>query len=473
MSKRLHYKKSSYIAPEVFFREVSGYPGVIFLDSSDVRENSGRYSFVMFEPLISYLPTKTLLKINNNKNLVLHNKIEDALEEWQKIYLQNKNYTDLELPPFTGGFVGYFSYDLSKQIEEISSFSIPNVPGYCIGLYNKVFAFDHIKQECFIFVNEIDGFVIDAENELNRLELLYKSATDKFTGTDSTTENIPPITLQSNFTKAKYKDMLAKARNYILNGDVYEINLAQCLSAKIGSTYPKLSLYLHLRQKNKAPFSAYLDFSYLFKSDFQILSLSPERFLAVKDNKIEARPIKGTIKSSSDHATDQQLIKMLENSEKDRAENIMIVDLLRNDLGKICKARSVNVSQLCGIESYTNLHHMVSVINGELRADKSIFDVILAAFPGGSVTGAPKIRAMQLIEELEKTARGVYCGSIGYFGFNGNIDFNITIRTISIVGEELRLYSGGAITLDSDFDAEYDETMLKVQKIAEVLNCKI
>ena len=200
------------------------------------------------------------------------------------------------------------------------------------------------------------------------------------------------------------------------------------------------------------------------------MSASPERFISINNRRIETRPIKGTCKRSSYPEEDKRLAEDLSQSSKDRAENIMIVDLMRNDLGKICRPSTIKVSQLCGVESFTNVHHLVSVIEGELSLDSSILDIIPACFPGGSITGAPKIRAMQVIEELEGNNRGIYCGSIGYFGFNGNVDLSIAIRTLVSDGDTLSFQVGGAITLDSDPEAEYNETLVKGQKLIEAIN---
>lgn len=464
---KLNYIKLQWIDPQLVLNCVSDLEGVIFLDSSSRHSVYGRYSFIIFEPLVTYLPQSNQFQVSTNHNVIYHDNIQEALTSWQELFAKNKSDYNNELPPFIGGLVGYFSYDLSKDLEGIPQFFEDIVPKYCFGLYNKVIAFDHVRQKTYLIVHEIDGFAIDANNELNDLEDLYSFAWENHLP-DSTTEKFLSSKIKADMTKEEYFAMLHKARECILDGEFYEINLAQRFYGKLKPNYSGVDLYNKLRTLNKAPFAAYLDFNYLFMNDFKIFSASPERFLKVTENSIEARPIKGTIKRSTDYIEDKRLADELANSEKDRAENIMIVDLLRNDLGKICKPRSINVSQLCGVESFTNLHHMVSVINGELLDDKSSFDIIPAAFPGGSITGAPKIRAMQMIEELEKSPRGVYCGSIGYFSFNGNTDLNIAIRTISIINDDLIFHAGGAITLDSDFEEEYKETLLKAQKIFEI-----
>lgn len=466
----LHHKKLSYIEPIAIFWQVAKLPGVIFLDSSKTDELYGRYSFIMFEPLVSYLSGKNQQQIKDN--IIFNNNIEEAISLWQELFQKNISENKPDFPPFTGGLAGYFSYDLSKQIESIPACAKSIIPDYVLGLYNKVFAFDHNKKECFIFIREVDGFQIDVAAELEYLLAIYAKAKKGVIRIKPLQIDLPSIKITSNFSQDEYVTLVKKVQEYILNGDAYEVNIAQRFVGEVDLNYPIFELYQKLRALNSAPFSAYLDLKHVTEFEFQLLSASPERFLAIKDRCLEARPIKGTIRKSDDAKEDKKLIAALASSEKDRAENIMIVDLLRNDLGKICKTGSIKVSQLCGIESFTNLHHMVSVITGELKEDKSIFDIIIAAFPGGSVTGAPKVRAMQIIEELEQTSRGVYCGSIGYFGFNGNVDLSIAIRTIIRENNELKFYAGGAVTQDSSVYAEYAETLLKAEKILEVINGK-
>lgn len=442
----LKYKLLPYIDPEQIFVQVAGFSGVIYLDSSHLHEHYGRYSFILLNPIAKY------------KSGI--NSFQNDLPIWKKLFESQKLAYDPELPPFTSGLAGYFSYDLSKQIESIPGNRTNEIPDYFLGLYNQVIAFDHFKQICYLMVYEIKGFDLDYQKQMDELFLLYKSIKPL-----ENSFKLPVINLKSNYSKFEYMKKVEDAREHILNGDIFEVNLAQCFSSEIKPDYPLDLLYRKLRSINKAPFSAYLKLD-----DLYILSASPERFLSVVGNVIETRPIKGTCKRSSDDKEDKRLANWLHNSSKDRAENIMIVDLMRNDLGKICKPASIKVSQLCGVESFTNVHHLVSVIKGELEAGKSIFDVIPACFPGGSITGAPKIRAMQVIEELEGCSRGVYCGSIGYFGFNGNVDLSIAIRTLVCYQDTISFQVGGAITLDSMPEDEFNETLIKGQKLMEAIN---
>ena len=256
---------------------------------------------------------------------------------------------------------------------------------------------------------------------------------------------------------------MEKVKEYIYAGDVFEVNLAQrfkCIFSNKNST----DLYLKLRDSNPAPFSAYVNIG-----ETTILSSSPERFIKLENNKIEARPIKGTIKRSMLDFDDRKLAKTLQQSPKDRAENIMIVDLMRNDLSRVAIPSSVSVDILCGLETYTNVHHLVSVITAELKHNHDSISLLQTCFPGGSITGAPKIRVMEIIDELEPQRRGPYCGSLGYIGGNGNLDLSILIRSIVIKGDNLTFHSGGAITLDSDPEQEWNETLLKAESLKTIL----
>lgn len=439
------YKVLPYIDADKIFNLVANIPGTIFLDSSQKHSHYGHYSYILVNPKIQYITSD----LSN---------LQDDLATWHNVLEQYKTEINPDLPPFTGGLCGYLSYDLSKKIESIPSTRSSTVPDYMLGLYNQVFAFDHEAKKCFIMVTPFD--CEDPECLLKDLFSLYNKATDlpfDFA--------LPLVTLKSDCTQTQYIKKVQKAREYILDGDIFEVNLSQCFSATIKPDYPLHILYKKLRSVNKAPFSAFLNLGKL-----KILSASPERFLSITNRHIETRPIKGTIARGSDPIEDKRLRKILKNSAKDRAENIMIVDLMRNDLGKICILGSVTVTSLCEVESFTNVHHLISVVEGDLEPHRSILDVIPACFPGGSITGAPKIQAQQIIEELENCNRGVYSGSIGYFGFNGNVDLSIAIRTIVADNDSLSFHVGGAITLDSDALTEYNETLLKAQKLIEAIN---
>jgi para-aminobenzoate synthetase component 1 len=268
--------------------------------------------------------------------------------------------------------------------------------------------------------------------------------------------------LLSNFTASDYVAVVQRAVDYIHAGDVFQVNLSQRLLH--AATCDPLSLYLRLRECNPAPFAAWFDLG-----DAQIISASPERFLSVRGGRAEARPIKGTRRRVAHAEADLFAGDDLQQSEKDRAENVMIVDLLRNDLSRVCTPDSVRVTQLCGLEVYQFVQHLVSAVEGTLTAGKTAVDLVRAAFPGGSITGAPKIRAMEIISELEPTARGPYCGSIGYFGFDGSADLSILIRTITAARGWWQFPVGGGIVAQSSPPREYEETWHKAEGLLRAI----
>jgi para-aminobenzoate synthetase component 1 len=279
---------------------------------------------------------------------------------------------------------------------------------------------------------------------------------------------LPPDTFRvqgkitSNFTPDSYASAFAAVQDYLQAGDCYQINLAQRFSA--AATGDAFGAYLTLRSLSPAPYSAFLSLPHV-----QILCASPERFLRVQNGSVETKPIKGTRPRGGDVQQDIRLAEELRNHPKDRAENLMIVDLLRNDLGKSCMPGSVRVPKLFEVESYANVHHLVSTVEGKLAEGRDALHVLRDCFPGGSVTGAPKLRAMQIIEQLEPHRRGIYCGTIGYVGFDGNMDSNIVIRTLVHSGKEVRCWAGGGIVADSDEKAEYQETLDKASAMIKLL----
>src|SRR5690606_15849437 len=275
----------------------------------------------------------------------------------------------------------------------------------------------------------------------------------------------PTSAIRSSFDETSYRRAFERVKAHIRDGDCYQINLTQRFDADVrGHSWPA---YVELRRMSPAPFSAYLGLP-----DVDVLSSSPERFLRVTGARVETKPIKGTRRRSPDRVQDLALAAELRASEKDRAENVMIVDLLRNDLGKACEPGSVRVEKLYDVESFANVHHLVSTVVGRLRAERHALDLVRGAFPGGSITGAPKVRAMQIIEELEPQRRSVYCGCIGYVGFDGDLDLNIAIRTLVRRGDRLYAWAGGGVVADSRVDAEYQEGLDKASALLAVLGAR-
>jgi para-aminobenzoate synthetase component 1 len=364
--------------------------------------------------------------------------------------------------PFNGGSLGYFSYDLGKRFEVLPQKTVQDIKlaEMSIGIYLHALVFDHVNQELWL---------VCPDNQREKLTCFINEKV-ALTSKLKTEENFSlTSTWQSNMSKAGYDKRFQQVQNYLLSGDCYQINLAQRFTAQYKGD--EFSAYCALRETNQAPFSAFIRFE-----DSAILSISPERFLQKQGNKIQSKPIKGTKPRSDDSKVDQQNAIDLKHSEKDRAENLMIVDLLRNDISKVCIPGSVKVPSLFTIESFPAVHHLVSTVEGELDKKYQATDLLAASFPGGSITGAPKIRAMEIIDELEPHQRSVYCGSIGYISACGNMDTSITIRTLLCEKYEhtsqnnIYCWAGGGVVADSKVDCEYQETFDKVNKILPILS---
>ena len=384
-------------------------PYAIFLDSNRLTHPLSRYSF------IGWNPVETIEVNNNQKNIF--DLIKENLDRYQ--------FTSTNFPfPFHGGLMGYIAYDMSAQF----------------GVYTSFLAFDHAQNKAWI-VYEDKKQKEFLEKYLNKNTILeYKSFTPEWKTDKSDDEYCKDV-----------ETLIEK----IYDGDVYQINLTRKFETDRPRNFSSFAHYKKLRTINSAPFSAYMNFG-----DFQISSCSPERFIKITGQSIETRPIKGTL--SSNHSSD-----LLSKDPKERAENTMIVDLLRNDISKVCQPHSVKVPTLCGIETFEGLHHMVSTVTGNLKNNMTASDVLRECLPGGSITGAPKISAMNIINDIEPVPRGIYCGSIGYIGFNGDMDMNIAIRTLVHTKDKIHFHVGGGIVSDSNPKKELQETYDKAQKIFE------
>ena len=452
--------------PEAALVRLAQKPYCLFLDRALREPTLGRYSFLAADPFaLLTLPVGTPEPFA---------RLRDKLSAFTSPTLP-------DLPPFQGGAAGLFSYDLSRSLEKISPprFDEFQIPALLIGLYDVVLAFDHVQRRAWVISQ---GF---PETEPARRQRRAQERLEQFLGwlqepaapQESASHSrcrltpadlapsfpVPgPAGLLSNFSEQGYIQAVERAIEYIHAGDIFQVNFAQRLLYPASGS--SLDLYLRLRNRNPATFGAYFDLG-----DQQIVSASPERLLSIRDRQVEARPIKGTRRRTSLAEADLFAGDELLQSEKDRAENIMIVDLLRNDLSRVCRPDSVRVSKLCGLESYQFVQHLVSVVNGELQPGKTPLDAIEAAFPGGSITGAPKVRAMEIIAELEPTARGAYCGSLGYIGFDGTTDLSILIRTIIAAGGWWQLPVGGGIVAQSNPRQEYEETWQKATGMLRAL----
>lgn len=359
--------------------------------------------------------------------------------------------------PFAGGALGYWGYDLARSMMALPSLAqaaeLP-LPDMAIGIYDWAIVVDHQQRVAHLVSQQ--RFAETKTRLPGILENLQRA--EKLTAATFSVQG----KITSNFTLESYAAAFAQVQDYLKSGDCYQINLAQRFSA--AATGDACAAYLMLRRLSPAPYSAFLNLPLA-----QIMCASPERFLRVQNGSVQTRPIKGTRPRSSDARQDRQLAKDLRNHPKDRAENLMIVDLLRNDLGKNCAPGTVRVPKLFEVESFASVHHLVSTVEGRLAQGRDALHVLRDCFPGGSVTGAPKQRAMQIIEQLEPHRRGIYCGVIGYAGFDGNMDSNIAIRTLVYSDNKVQCSAGGGIVADSDMAEEYQETLDKAKAMIEVV----
>ena len=427
----------------------------LFLDSADKNHPSARYSFIAFHPFET-IESKSgqITVINRNEHLSFNGDpfsiLRERLAKWNISVPQRD-----DLPPFQGGAAGFFGYDLAQGIEKLPILpSASEVPDMVVGLYSQVAAFDHHKGKSWFIVHAVDKKTAEAGYQRFLHQIDAK-------GGGFVTSSFQPK-WSSSFTRQSYEQAVRRVRDYIHAGDIFQTNLSQHFEATIPPEFDSFAHYCHLRQVNASPFASYMNFG-----DFQLSSASPERFLCVHDGQVETRPVKGTRPRLPDPHKDKKMRHELLLSGKDRAENVMIVDLLRNDLSKVCGDFSVDAPQLCTLESFAAVHHLVSTVIGTLSAGKTPIDLLRACFPGGSVTGAPKVRSMEIIAEIEGISRGPYCGAMGYIGFNGSMDTNIAIRTLVYEGNKVQFNVGGGIIANSTPSEEYQETLDKASAIFE------
>ena len=450
---------------ESCFLRMSALPSPLFLDGEAAKSSPlNRYSFLAADPI---------------RQFVVKRDDDFVFDQIRKIWNRFSSQQTDGLPPFQGGLAGYLGYELNAKLERISvarhdEFETPIVT---LNLYDVVVAFDHCQKKGWIISQgwpavDSDNRKTRAEQRLNQFQSLLF---DRVAPSDDTSVESNSIVLTapmhrvdhdmelfSDLTREDFLQMISKAVDYIRRGDNFQTNLSQRLLTP--ATMTSRALYLAMRTLNPAPFSGYFDFG-----DGQIISASPERLVRLQDAAIETRPIKGTRKRTGFPEVDLNVSQELVLCEKDRAENVMIVDLMRNDLSKVADPESVLVEKLCGIEEFEKVLHLVSVVSAKLRCDCDCVDLLEAVFPGGSITGAPKIRAMEIIAELEPTARGPYCGSLGYINHDGAMDFSIMIRTITAKGGWWQIPVGGGIVSDSDPVLEYEETWTKALGMLNVV----
>jgi para-aminobenzoate synthetase component 1 len=456
------------LSPDEAFGLLVDEPFSFFLDSGMDPHKLGRYSFIGGNPFLVFSSR------GNEVNIVQGTKRSrkkgnpfDILNQFLQLYR-----LDYYAPPvpLIGGAVGYFSYDLCHFIERLPATTTDDLelPECYFGFYDLVIAFDNLYNKTYIVSTGFPELEESkrkdrAASRLAEAKCRLAEAPTPIDSEKPLPQSLKPAALVANFTHEEYVNAVEKARQYIIDGDIFEVNLSQRFTAELSIT--PYQLYRRLRQINPAPFACYLCFE-----DVSVVGASPERFLLLQGDRVETRPIKGTRPRGNTQKEDEALANELLTSDKDRAENIMIVDLERNDLGRVCRYGTVRVSELAILEVFPSVFHLTSTVVGRLTEGKNGIDLAKATFPGGSITGAPKVRAMEIIDELEPTRRSVYTGSIGYMSFNGDLDLNIVIRTFLVKDKKAYFQVGGAITYDSDPEAEYGETLDKARALIDALN---
>ncbi len=450
----------SLLPPEVMFSAVQHLFGSMFLDSALIdRYGLGRWSFIVFDPLFVFSSREDTVafRIGNTTRWESSNPLL-SLRRTLGLFSVTAEPSWI---PFRGGVAGFFGYELGRSIERlpVTVEDDLDLPECFLGFYDTVLAYDHVMEQWFLCHTDFGLNRPGLEYRLRQVRDLARKAVHS--GRAQPTLRTGP--LQSNFTKQQYMAAINRARLYIEAGDIYQVNLSQRFSVQVeqGSSW---DLYQRLRQVNAAPFAAFIQ-----GGGFQVLSSSPERFLKVIGDRVETRPIKGTRPRGATEREDAWYRAQLLASVKDQAELAMIVDLERNDLGRVSTYGSVAVTRHAQCESYARVHHLVSTIEANLRKDRDVADLLIATFPGGSITGAPKIRSMQIIDELEPQVRSAYCGSMGFITFEGDMDLNIGIRTVIMKDKKAYFGAGGGIVYDSDPEMEYDETYDKALAIIEAL----
>ena len=438
-------------------------------------ENIARYSFIGIEPYLIMRVKDGVVEIdcNGRKTLSSRNPLQ-RLRELVTVYQQDP-VTDL--PPFQGGAAGMMSYDFVHYLEKLPATATDDlrVPDAHFFMIDRVIACDHTAKKSWIIVcpgaretvlgfSEVtrprDELVADAENVLEDIRRRINFGDQTGEGPGQTAQQVQ---ISYEMEKEEYMEMVRKTREYIAAGDIFQANLSLRVSADIGNTDP-WKIYTILRKINPSPFAAFVDFG-----DYQIVSSSPERLVRVKGKVVDTRPIAGTRPRGRDMDEDERMSVELLLNEKERAEHIMLIDLERNDLGKVADYGTVKVDELMITEKYSHVIHIVSNVKGLLVDGKDCFSVIRAAFPGGTITGVPKVRCMEIIDEIEPTRRGPYTGSVGYIGFNGNMDLNIIIRTFLIKEGRAYVQAGAGIVADSDPEREYYESLKKAEALIKTL----
>lgn len=449
--------------PATLAAVVGTFPGAALLESGAGFGSLGRYSILTAWPRETFEATGPRWSLRHGANLVGagSGNVFEALGH----FLKDRNLgdptvdPDPALPPFLGGAIGTFGYDLAPQIERLPRKATPDSewPDILLQIYDWAIIIDHRTNEARLWAFQPPG---PSDRPLSTIVEQCQRRLSRPCRDIERSRVTEPLT--SNFTPHAYRQAVAEALEYIKAGDIFQVNLSQRFTCR--GQFDALDLYLRLKATSPAPFAAFIK-----RGDAAVISASPELYYETRGSRILTRPIKGTRTRGATPEEDARLIHELVNSEKDRAELTMIVDLERNDLGRVCDYGSVRVTDPMTVESYAQVHHMVATVEGNLHPKSTPVDVLRAMFPGGSITGAPKIRAMEIIDELEPTRRGMYTGSVGYLSQGGTSAFNIAIRTMLLEGDRLSYQVGGGIVADSDPRSEYEETLHKGRGLRKVV----
>ncbi len=433
-----------------YFDAIRDLPWAAWLDSG----GCGRYDILVAEPVA------TLTTTNGKTTVCTGGLNEDADEDPLNLIHEQLGEIEEPLPniPFAGGALGYWGYDLARNFYHWPAIASDeeHLPEMAVGIYDWAFVIDHQQQRAQLVSRQRHAETVNILPQIMQ-RLRGAAAAIQFRN-----DFLVQGSIKTNLDPEHYRREFEVIQKLLCEGDCYQVNLAQRFAAK--ATGDAFAAYLELRRLSPAPYAAFLDWP-----ELQVLCVSPELFLQVRHGMVETRPIKGTRARSPDSAEDLQRVQTLSRHTKDLAENLMIVDLLRNDLSKGCATGSVRTPKLFEVESFSNVHHLVSTVEGRLRQDHHALDLLRDCFPGGSVTGAPKQRAMEIIEQLEPHRRGIYCGAIGYVGDDGTMEINIAIRTLVYSHHEIRGWAGGGIVADSQCEAEYQETWDKASAMLEVM----
>ena len=465
--------------PAACFERLGDWSHRVWLDSGSDAARLGRYSFLSADPCL-VIEAEGGRVYRTSPEAGTRQAVDgDALGALREAIAPFRTESIAGIPPFQGGLAGYISYEFGGTLEKLPA---PpgggiGVPDLAFGLYDWTLAWDHLEERAWLITT---GIPERCEARRRRAEARMTEVLDRLRGSPRTTGPVrslpddPPslpaggaipreMDLSSSLSHGEYLDVVRRVREYIIAGDIYQANITQRFRMAIDED--PWTLYGRLREQNPAPFSAFLEFG-----DLAVASVSPERFLRLTSaGHVEARPIKGTRPRGATAAEDDVLAQQLLHSEKDRAEHVMIVDLMRNDISRVCETGSVDVPELFALEKYATVHHLVSTVTGQLRPGCDAIDLLHATFPGGSITGAPKIRAMEIIAELEPVRRDVYCGTVAYLALSGAMDASIVIRTALIKGGQAYCSAGGGIVADSEPEAEYVESWNKARGLLGVL----